>query len=188
MIKVAITGNISAGKSVVESILKKEGFEVFDTDVIAHEILEKSDAVKNAFSKDDVLTDNKIDRIKLGHIVFSDKQKLNLLESIIHPQVRQELEKIFKKDYKIVFISVPQLFEAGFESLFDKIILVTADKEIRLNRLMKRNNLSEEDARIRINSQMSQEKKIPISDYIIENNTSIENIEYKIKEILKDLL
>ena len=188
MLKVAITGNISAGKSVAEKILRDKGFYVFDTDIIAHDVLEKSEDVKKAFSGHDILTDSKIDRKKLAKVVFNNKDELNKLENIIHPLVKQELEKIFSRDYKIVFISVPQLFESGFNILFDKIILVTSDEKLRLERLMRRNNLSEEEAQIRIKSQIPQEEKISRSDFVVENNSSIDFLEEQIDKILNTLL
>ena len=138
MLKIAITGNIAAGKSTVENILKEKGFSVFDTDLIAHGILTDSEVVVKLFKGFDVYTDGKIDRQKVASIVFNDAQMLKQLEAIIHPLVREELLRIFAKDYKIVFVSVPQLFEAGFNQMFDKIIYITADKSIRLKRLMKR--------------------------------------------------
>lgn len=176
MLKIAITGNIASGKSTVEKIIEELGYKVFDTDKIAHEILKKSEEVKEIF--------NTFDRKEIAKIVFSDREKLKLLESIIHPQVKVKLEEIFLSNYEIVFVSVPQLFEAGFECLFDKIIFVTADKNIRLERLMKRNLLTKKEALIRINAQNDEKEKIDKSDYIIENNLD----EKELKKLVTDIL
>ena len=115
MLKIAITGNIASGKSAVENHLQKLGYKVFDTDKIAHQILETSPEVKKTFGT--------TDRKEIAKIVFSNPEKLKVLETIIHPKVKEEILKIFKLDEKIVFISVPQLFESGFNNLFDKVFV-----------------------------------------------------------------
>ena len=179
MLKVAIVGNIASGKSTVEKIIKSNGYKVYDTDKIAHEILASNEDVIKAFG-----TNN---RNELAKIVFSNPEKLKLLESIIHPQVKNELLKIFAKDENIVFVSVPQLFEAGFETLFDKIIYITADESIRKERLIKRNSYTPEEAQKRINAQSENNKKEK-ADFIIENNFSKEILHKNIKTILNQLI
>ena len=175
MLKVGLTGNIASGKSTVEKIIKDKGFKVFDTDMIAHKILESNPLIKECFG-----TTN---RKEIAKIVFSDTNKLKTLESIIHPLVKKELENIFENCDENVYISVPQLFEAGFESMFDKIIYITADESIRLKRLIARNNYSEEEALIRIKAQNELDKKEK-ADFIIENNSKLTDLE---KEVLKVL-
>ena len=173
MLKVAIVGNIASGKTTVERIIAGKGFKVYDSDKIAHELLADSDAVKQMFAEDDILTNGEIDRKKLGKIVFNNKKKLKLLELILHPQIVTELLKIFQRESGIVFVSVPQLFEANMETLFDKKIFVTAKKEIRLKRLIERNGFTEEYALKRIEAQTPDEEKIPLCDYIIDNNSTL---------------
>ena len=178
MLKVAIVGNIASGKSTVEKIIQSKGFKVFDTDKIAHEILASNKDIIKEFG-----TNN---RQEIAKIVFSNLNKLKKLESIIHPLVKNELEKIFTRDEKIIFVSVPQLFEAGFEKFFDKIIYITADEKIRKERLMKRNSLTLEEAQKRINAQQENDKKEK-SDYFIKNNDSLEDLNKQVLNILKDL-
>ena len=158
--RIAIVGNIASGKSSVEKILEEKGYTVFDTDKIAHKILENNPEVEKLFGT----TDRKV----LGNIVFNNPEKMKELENIIHPLVKEEILKI-----KDGFISIPQLFEAGYESLFDKVIFVSASEELRLERLMKRNNLSKEEAAKRIKAQLPEEEKIKKSALEKKNSLQI---------------
>ena len=176
MIKIAITGNIASGKSVVEDLIKSNGYKVFDTDKIAHHILENSPEVKKIFGT--------TDRKEIAKIVFSDPEKLKVLESIIHPEVKKEIIKLFNLNEEMIFISIPQLFESGFDKLFDKIIFISADENIRLERLIKRNNLSKEEALKRIAAQDKEEEKISKCDYVINNNYDIEHLKKEINKII----
>lgn len=179
MLKVAIVGNIASGKTTVEKILQEKGFKVFDTDKIAHRILKTNPNIINFFGT--------TDRKEIAHIVFSAPEKLKQLESIIHPEVKKELLKIFSDEEATVFISVPQLFEAGFESLFDKIIYITADKDLRKKRLIKRNSLSPEEADIRINAQTENNKKEKC-DFVVENNGSVEDLKFELEKVISILI
>lgn len=193
MLKVAITGNIASGKSEAEKILREKSFQVLDSDVVAHDLLRDEEVKKTileAFAEFDILENGEISRSKLGKIVFEDKTLREKLEKILHPLIKDEIGKFFdeqsQKGEKIAFVSVPLLFEVHFENLFDKIILVYADDEIRLKRLMQRSDLTQEQAQNRINIQMKQNDKKALSDFIIYNNESLESLNKNVINLLRN--
>jgi len=194
MIKVALTGNIASGKSQVEKILLSLGYKVADTDKINHFILASDFSVikeiKEAFEEDDILDENKnISREKLGKIVFSTDWKKVKLEEILHKRIFEKVNEFFEqnKDEKIVFVSVPLLFETKQEGNFDKILFVSADEDIRLKRLMKRNNYSEKYAKVRIASQKKEFEKIKKSDYVIFNNSDFQSLRKQVESVIKQI-
>lgn len=196
MIKLGITGNIASGKSTVERLLNESGIITLDSDKIVHDFLENDksiiDLIYKIFATLGVdVRDEKgsISRKKVGDIVFSDKTKLKELESIIHPAVKNKIIEFFTEhnSEKIVAVSVPLLFEAGMENLFDFVVLIAVDEEIQLKRLINRNNCAIQEAKARINAQMHQSEKINKADFIIYNNSSLDDLENRIQEFIVKL-
>ncbi len=195
MIKIGITGNIASGKSQAEKILAGLNYKVIDADEINKNIIENDKQTQKeiikAFSGYNILDENlKISKEKLGYLIFSNSDKKKRLEQIMHKKIFFEIEKFINsnKEEKIIFISMALLFETKQESKFDKIIFISAPENIRLNRLIKRNNLSENEALKRINSQKKEEEKIKKSDYVIYNNSDLDNFEKQLQTVLKDLI
>ena len=182
MIQIGLTGNIASGKSMVENIILSQGYKVIDLDIISHELLKSTckDKIIEAF--------NTIDRLELSKIVFKDKYELKKLENIIHPELKKYVLNYFEenKDEKAVFISGALIYEAKFNNLFDKIIYIDAKKDIRLKRLILRNNFTKEQALLRIEAQSDNNKTK--ADFIIENNEDKETLEKNVSEVLKKIL
>ena len=189
MLRIALVGNIASGKSTVEEYLKTEGYFVLDTDKVCHELL-VCDEITKAFAEYDIFENGTISREKLGQLVFSNPKLKQMLEDILYPKVVIAIEEYFKKNSleTIVFVAIPLMFEAGMRHLFDKVLFTYCDDNLRLNRLIKRNNYTEEYAKIRINAQMSQEDKVKESDFILYNNSSIEDLYNQLNVVLEQLI
>lgn len=194
MIKIGLTGNIASGKSEVTNIIKNLGFPTICADSICHELLlndkKTIEKIKNSFKNEDIITNNIIDRKKLGIIVFSDKEKKTKLENIIHPEVILKIKEFFEnsKNYKFAFADVPLLFENKLSYLFDKTLLIYADDNIRFERIRKRNNFEDGHIKKIMNSQLSQEEKLKKSDFSICNNyTSINELKKDIEKFIYDI-
>lgn len=188
-----LTGGIGTGKSTVANMLKKRGIPVVDTDLISREVIEYPEIIekiKLEISNEVFDFNNKLDRKKMSEIVFKNQEKLKKLNEIMHPEILKkmwlEVEKL-KKNHKIIVLDIPLLFEINMEKEVDKILLIYASKEIQLKRIMERDCRSREEAIKIINSQIPLYKKREKSDYIIQNNDSLENLEKKLEKILEKL-
>lgn len=178
MIKIAIVGNIASGKSTLEKYIADNGYKVLDTDKISHELLDDNAAVLEAFKGFDITDEGKISRKKLGALIFSNDVMKQKLEEILHPLIKDKIEEFFDNNAneKCVFVSIPLLFEAKMQNLFDKIIFVYADDAVRLSRLIARDGLALEQAKKRLASQQNQDKKVLLSDFVLYNDASVENL------------
>ena len=191
MKKIAICGNIASGKTTVQKFLEEKGFKVLDTDEVSHKLLTNTNKeLYEAFKNLDVFDDTgEFSRYKVGQLIFSDENYRKKISEIMHPQIAKEIEKFFetKKNEDLVFVGIPLLFEANMQNLFDKIIFVYTDDEIRLKRLLARNNYTLEHAKARMISQITQEKKIKLSDYIINNNGTLEELHKNLFKLIEQI-
>ncbi len=171
---IGITGGIGSGKSTIAKVFISMGFPVYNSDTRAKELINSNidviDSIKQEFG-DDIYSSEGLDRKKMASIVFSDSDKLQKLNSIIHPAVGLDFDKwANSQNTSFVLKEAAILFETGISKSLDKTILVTCPKEERINRVMKRDSATKEAIEARMNSQWSEEKKKELADYIIDNS------------------
>lgn len=188
---IGITGSIACGKSTVSNYLKEKGYTIIDADKLGHIAL-TSDEVKEKLKKNfglTILENNEISREKLGKLVFGNDENLKILNSIVHPYIRKIILQLQEnhRDERFVFLDIALLFEAEFEDLVEKIIVVHVDEKIQLARLMSRNSLSKEQAMFRIESQMSSKDKSILGNYVIDNGGTKEETYKQIDLIIEAL-
>ena len=187
-----ITGSITSGKSTVVNLLKERGFSVIDADLIAHEQLEicKCEIVE-AFGEQVLDETGRIDRKKLGAIVFNEPKKLKNLEQILHPKIKEEiLSRATKLEYlgQVYFVDIPLFFEKEDRyAEFKKVAVIYAPKELLLSRLMSRNGLNLEDAKARVGLQMDIEQKKKMAKFIIDNSSDRKNLQLELEKFLKQI-
>ncbi|KAG7701357.1 hypothetical protein KL933_002806 [Ogataea haglerorum] len=200
MLVLGLTGGIASGKSTVSKRLQEEHhITVIDADKIARQIVEPG---RPAYKKivryfggkipDLVLPDGTLNRPTLGSYVFQNKSELQVLNKITHGQVRKEMLWLMLRSWlkleSIVVLDVPLLFEAGMDIICGTTISVVCDPKIQLERLMERNpELSRAECEKRISSQMSNDDKIKRSDYVLDNNNSLEELNRQVDSVIREV-
>lgn len=192
---IGLTGGIASGKSTVSNMLKELNIPVIDADLESRYAVEPGeeayDQIIDHFGKSILLDDGSINRAKLGEIIFNNEEERMVLNSIVHPAVRKRMamkqEEAEKQGESIIILDIPLLFESKLTNTVDKILLVYVEEEVQLNRLMKRNGYTKEEAQARIQSQMPLKEKKKLADYVINNNGSIEQTKEQLMKTLQDL-
>ena len=188
---IGLTGGIGSGKSTVANYIASKGIPVYIADKEAKKIMERDDVkqkIQNLFTESILNSDNSLNRKKIAEFVFNNPDKLKELNAIVHPEVQLHFKNWLKehKNYPFIIKEVAILFETGGNKQCDKVILITAPEELRIERAMKRDNLTKKDILVRIKNQFSESKKKELSDFIVEN-INLNNTFLKIDEILKIL-
>lgn len=187
--RIVITGLIASGKSTLADILREEGFVVIDADKINKKLIEEGGtnyiAIKSEADFKDAFDSDRLDKNKLGQIIFSDPNKMEKLNSITHKNIIRDIEKeIESVDKKTVFIEIPLYFQMKEKFENDGVILVTCKKDVQIKRLMARDKISESFARKKIESQDTLAYMVDNSDIIIDNSGDEEELRIKIKNML----
>lgn len=175
MIHVGLTGNIGSGKTTVSRLFAMHGVPVYYADERGKHFLSTPQTVQkivDSFGSDYIGDDGNPDRKKLASLVFGDKEKLESLNQIIHPQVRKDflnwVERQSHHPYAIMESAI--LFESGQNADFQKVVMVTAPEQLRINRVCTRDGVQPEDVKKRMQHQMDEETKIPLVDFVISND------------------
>ncbi len=192
---VGLTGQTGAGKSTISEYAGSLGCAVVDADKVAGEALTRgSDCLKRLaeiFGYDIIDSDGFCRRNILAERAFASRENTDLLNSITHPHIidrcREYIEELMHMDYDVILFDAPQLFESGGDKLCDSVITVIADRDIRLDRIIKRDNMNLKDALLRINAQHDEEYYTKHSDYIIDGGKPVELVREDFRKILYDI-
>ncbi len=183
---IGITGGLATGKSTVSGYLERRyGLKILDADLYAREATEKNNSILgeivNRYGQKILLDSGQLDRLQLAQIIFNQGQEKKWLENLIHPYVKKRfLEDLHSSNDDVIIFVVPLLFEVGMQDMVDEIWLVTCSPQQQIERVIKRNSLSKEQALARINNQWDLDTKRNLADLIIENT---EDLNYLYKQV-----
>ena len=188
---IGLTGQSGAGKSTVAGIFAKLGANIINADMIVAELYNAGSpclkAVAAEFGQDIIRADGTLDRRLLAQRAFSSRERTDALNRLVHPFVTARLFELLRGAEGIAVFDAPQLFEANADVICDAVVAVTADKDIRVNRIIKRDSLSEEQALLRVNAQHGEEYFRARADYIIENNFDEESLRSQAEKVYNKL-
>ena len=192
MMTIGLTGGIASGKSLVAELFRHLGAAVIDADSVAREVVEPGttgwQSVVAEFGQDILVPDSTIDRAKLGRIIFSDRERRNTLNAILHPliinTIRERIAALGRKyPEALVVADIPLLIECGLQHEFDAVIVVWSPVELQRKRLMERDGLSAAEARQRIDAQMALNEKQAHATHVIKNDGNEKQTEKQVKKI-----
>ncbi len=189
---VGLTGSIATGKSTVSAMFQEAGIPVVDADIAARRVVDPGmpalRRVVEAFGEEMLLSDGSLNRKALGALIFNDEEAREILNSIMHPAIREWMEEEKKRYVEegaaVVIMDIPLLIENDLVHTVDEVIVVSVSEQTQKARLMKRNELSEEEALARIQSQIPVKEKEAYATYVISNEGSLQETEQQVKEIL----
>ena len=194
MVIIGLTGGIGTGKSTVSNYLREQNFAIVDADKISREVVEPGKPLlkelEDAFGSEIINEDGSLNRKGLAAIVFNDVEQRKLMDSIMHKEILAEMRRCMENyqeqgEHQGIIIDAPLLFEIGLEKWCDQVWLVTADMDIRIQRVCARDNAVPEEVEARIRNQMSDDEKRKLSDEILDNSGTLENLHNQIAELLK---
>jgi dephospho-CoA kinase len=196
MMVIGLTGGIASGKSTVSAKLKELGAAIIDVDILARGVVSKGEIAYNrivqCFGENILLPSGEINRKRLGGIVFSNKEKLALLNSITHPEiinrVKEEIQKRKAEGAKVIVVDAAILIEMGLHKYVDSVWVVIVDRDTQIKRLIERDKFDYKDSENRIDSQFTNEVRKKYADVIIDNNKPIDEVGKKLEELWNNII
>jgi len=187
-----ITGNIGCGKTTVAKMFEKLGAQVIEADKVGHLLLKRKkvkERLVRAYGRSILDERGEVVRKNLRGIVFKDRKKLTQLNRILHPLMAEEMKKMISSSPRpLIVVDAAVLFEAGWQSLVDKVLVVTSSYETQIRRIKETTNLSLEELEGIMQAQLPQEEKVKRADYVIENEGSLDELESKVKKLWEEVL
>ncbi|MEV9593597.1 dephospho-CoA kinase [Aliarcobacter butzleri] len=187
---IALTGGISTGKSTVCNLLKLHGFLTIDADKIAHKLLdENSSKIEEMFGKEYV-ENGKVLRKELGKIIFSNEENKLKLEALLHPLIKEEIikeSKIYEEQNKPYFVDIPLFFEKMHYPISKSLVIYTP-KGLQIQRLMKRDNIDEKEAKLKISNQMDIEEKRKLANIVIDNSKDLKHLQNEVERVIGEII
>lgn len=191
---IGITGGIASGKSTVSSYLRELGQIVIDADEVVHDLQKKGGALYQVLvgwlGTEILQADGELDRKKLAALLFGSNERLAKSADLQNPIIRKELEKRRDRalqDNELVFLDIPLLYEQGYEDWCNQVWLIYVDRETQIQRLMARNQLTKEEAQLRISRQMPLEEKKDLADLVLKNTGDLETLKSQIKQLVIEM-
>lgn len=191
---IGLTGGIGTGKSTVSEYLSEQNFAIVDADLISRQVVEPGmpllDELEAAFGSDIINEDGSLNRKGLAAIVFNDVEQRKLMDSIMHKEILAEMRRVMEEfqqqgTHQGIIIDAPLLFEIGLEKWCGQVWLVTADMDLRIERVCARDDAKPEEVEARIRNQMSDDEKKKLSDEILDNSGTLEELHKQISELLQ---
>ena len=187
---IALTGGISTGKSTVCNLFKLHGFLTIDADVIAHRLLDENSNKISSMFGEQYVQNGKVLRKELGKIIFSNEENKLKLEALLHPLIKEQIileSKIFEEQNKPYFVDIPLFFEKMSYPIPKSLVIYTP-KELQIQRLMKRDNIDENEAKLKISNQMDIEEKRKLADMVIDNSQNLKHLQNEVERIIGEII
>lgn len=187
---IALTGGISTGKSTVCNLFKLHGFLTIDADKIAHRLLDENSSKIISMFGEQYVENGKVLRKELGKIIFSNEENKLKLEALLHPLIKEEIikeSKIFEEQNKPYFVDIPLFFEK-MNYPIKKSLVVYTPRDIQIQRLMKRDNIDEAEAKLKISNQMDIEEKKNLANMIIDNSKNLKHLQNEVERIMGEII
>ena len=187
---IALTGGISTGKSTVCNLFKLHGFLTIDADKIAHKLLDENSHKIATMFGEQYVENGKVLRKELGKIIFSNEENKLKLEALLHPLIKEEIikeSKVFEEQNKPYFVDIPLFFEKMHYPIPKSLVIYTP-KDLQIDRLMKRDNIDEAEARLKISNQMDIEEKRKLADMVIDNSKDLKHLQNEVERIIGEII